>query len=358
MDDLVQAASTGNISDLERYIDQGNTREALREAIDARQMQAVRFLLPHVGLNHLTHVLADAKRRGDTFVAQIISTFLANPTKPLVVASPDALQASCDLSVEEFDAYTIDWDSSIGEGSYGHVYAGTHHPDETRVAVKVMLNAKLQPADIPRIRQECDIVSRLDHPSIIRIYGGYHDHVAWYWILPLMTGGDLQRIIDQQGPLPLDACLLVFRQLSGAVAHCHERNIVHRDIKPENVLVANSHRVVLSDFGLSSYQLPGERLVPDSGTPLYVSPEIVWGELYDGRAADVWALGVTFYQLALGYPPFDEPELEHKIAEAALTLPPDLAKNPLEPLLTWMLQKEWRRRPTAWDVWMSLESRE
>lgn len=134
-----------------------------------------------------------------------------------------------------------------------------------------------------------------------------------YMVLELVTGGELFDRIVASGRLEEAAARVYFQQLVDGVSYCHERGVCHRDLKPENLLLDASGRLKISDFGLSCLPEAKGRsmaaLRTTCGTPNYVAPEVLRGEGYDGRAADVWSVGCILYVLVAGSLPFDEPQL-------------------------------------------------
>lgn len=134
-----------------------------------------------------------------------------------------------------------------------------------------------------------------------------------YMVLELVTGGELFDRIVASGRLEEAAARIYFQQLVDGVAYCHERGVCHRDLKPENLLLDAAGRLKISDFGLSCLPEAKGRsmaaLRTTCGTPNYVAPEVLRGEGYDGRAADVWSVGCILYVLVAGSLPFDEPQL-------------------------------------------------
>ncbi|RQM13208.1 hypothetical protein DD237_006213 [Peronospora effusa] len=125
-----------------------------------------------------------------------------------------------------------------------------------------------------------------------------------------------------------------FRQLVDGVQYCHENGVCHRDLKPENLLLDENGDLKISDFGLSALYEGGGSDGPESsrasllhttcGTPNYVAPEVLADKGYDGRAADVWSMGVILYVLLAGFLPFDEPTMSalfRKIQKAEYSYP-------------------------------------
>ena len=167
--------------------------------------------------------------------------------------------------------------------------------------------------------------------------------------MELITGGELFDKIVSEGRFSQDTARFYFDQLVSGVLYCHSQGVCHRDLKPENLLLDENGDLKISDFGLSAlYEGGGENgeegsraslLHTTCGTPNYVAPEVLADKGYDGRAADVWSIGVILYVLMAGFLPFDEPTMSalfRKIQKAEFSYPSwftDEAKDLLNKIL-------------------------
>lgn len=150
-------------------------------------------------------------------------------------------------------------------------------------------------------------------------------------MLELVTGGELFDKIVREGRFDEKTARFYFRQLVRGVKYCHKAGVCHRDLKPENLLLDGDGNLKISDFGLSALYTGSTEdnsratlLHTTCGTPNYVAPEVLNDKGYDGRAADVWSMGVILYVLLAGYLPFDEPimsALFRKIQKADFQYP-------------------------------------
>lgn len=208
---------------------------------------------------------------------------------------------------------------TIGKGGMGVVYEAEDEVLHRKVALKVLRDVG-DVGSIKRLHREATAAARLSHPNIVAIHdvgtveeaGRSAEH---YIAMDFVPGRSLAEAMPR---LALHERIRVLEIVAGAVAHAHERGVIHRDLKPQNVLMeelptADSTtglrwRVWLSDFGLAKVQ-DGEDLSRTGmvvGTVHYMSPEQVRGEIRKtGPATDVWALGVTLYEMVTDRKPFD-----------------------------------------------------
>ena len=204
---------------------------------------------------------------------------------------------------------------TLGEGAHGVVYCA-QGPSGRDVAVKV-LKSRLDPSRRDRFRREGEIAAALNHPGILRILSGGEWGGLPFLVYERVEGA---REFDEyvQG-LGLDERVRALRHVAEAVGYAHERGVVHRDLKAANVLVDDTGRVRVADFGLAK-EAGGERLTRTGailGTPVSMAPEqIVAGVDQVSAPTDVWALGVMLYEAICGRLPFDAesfPELQAKV---------------------------------------------
>jgi predicted ATPase len=245
----------------------------------------------------------------------------------------------------------------IGQGGQGSVYRALHRPSGTHVALKTVTLQSAQ--TLPTIRREIRALARLRHPGIVRILEeGEHEGVPWY-AMHLVEGRGIVEYCRSQGN-SLSVVLTVVRRLCKTLAYLHGEGIVHRDLKPDNILVEESGRPVLVDFGLivetrgSGNRESFSVEAGITGTPAYMSPEQVRGDIPDARA-DLYALGCILYELITGSPPFSGDLIEVLSAHLKATPAPlsKLARDippGLEELVARLLAKDPRERIGYADV--------
>src|SRR3954452_6995367 len=196
----------------------------------------------------------------------------------------------------------------LGRGGMGEVYLARQISLNRSVALKVLRPDLLtKPAYLARFEAEATAVAKLNHPNIVTIYTlGCVDGIRFI-AMEYVQGTNLRDYLLKKGALDLPLALSIMKQAGVAVGAAGELGLFHRDIKPENLLLTKKGQVKVADFGLCRDQ-DAERLDMTQpgvtlGTPLYMSPEQAQGHALDHRS-DLYSLGVTFYHMLAGEPPF------------------------------------------------------
>ncbi|MEP7192659.1 MAG: protein kinase [Actinomycetota bacterium] len=197
----------------------------------------------------------------------------------------------------------------LGQGGMGTVYAARDLVLGREVAIK-MLDVKNAPVDaLDRFRHEGQFLAGLSHPNIVTIFDfGTDVDTAWL-VMELLPGPTLDRLLTDEGPLPVERVISCGQQCAAALAAAHAAGITHRDVKPANLMLAADGRCVLVDLGIARLNgatttqpaLTGAGLI--LGTVAFVAPEIITGGA-PGPQADLYALGAVMFILLTGRPPF------------------------------------------------------
>jgi serine/threonine-protein kinase len=209
--------------------------------------------------------------------------------------------------VSGFSVGGYDLLSTLGEGAMGVVYKARQRGLKRLVALKMISGAHANERQRTRFRGEAEAAATLQHPNIVQIYEiGDHDGRP-YISLEFVTGGSLEKKIDDTPQAPRYAAEMV-RTLALAMDHAHHHKIVHRDLKPANVLLTPDGTPKIADFGLAK-QLDDDSVNTQTGTilgtPSYMAPEQAEGKTKEiGPPADIYALGAVLYDLLTGRPPF------------------------------------------------------
>src|SRR5689334_10473545 len=197
----------------------------------------------------------------------------------------------------------------LGRGGMGEVYLARQVSLNRPVALKVLRPDLLsKPVYLARFEAEATTVARLNHPNIVHIYTlGCVDGIRFI-AMEYVQGTNLRDYLMKKGALDLPLALSIMKQAGVAIGAAGELGLIHRDIKPENLLLTKKGQVKIADFGLCRDQDADHRLDLTGpgvtlGTPLYMSPEQAQGHALDHRS-DLYSLGVTFYHMLGGEPPF------------------------------------------------------
>lgn len=226
----------------------------------------------------------------------------------------------------------------IGEGGMGAVYEARHTVIDKRVAVKVLLERLVEKRElVGRLLKEARLASAIGHENIVDVTDfGTTEDARSFVVMEYLDGEPLSALLAREAPLPASRCLNIIRQVASALEAAHDKGIVHRDIKPENIYLirrGDDDFVKVVDFGVSKAVRTADegpetlRLTRTGmllGTPLYMSPEQARGaEDIDARA-DIWAVGIVFYECLTGEVPFRANNYLQVIAQVLNTeaLPP------------------------------------
>ncbi|MEP7326036.1 MAG: serine/threonine-protein kinase [Gemmatimonadota bacterium] len=282
----------------------------------------MRALLPDPAKRHLTaaEMLEDFASEAGTF--ENLAVAVAPSTGPDVLDSGRWEKRLRRALGDDYELLGM-----MGSGGFGRVYRVRDLHLEREVALKVLhplLTA--DPSVVERFRREAQLAARINHPNIVNIYDiGGRSGLIWY-TMELVPGPSLDKLVADQGPLPLDQVLRLLREALSALAQAHGLGLVHRDIKPENMLTEPDGSLCITDFGLA-LALRGHGkfggATSQSGTPQFASPEQLLGERVDQRS-DIYSLAAVAYFALLGELPFPGVTPEQVLARQTVNQYPDL----------------------------------
>lgn len=240
----------------------------------------------------------------------------------------------------EIPGYTIG--DKIGEGGFAKVYLAEQVSLQRDVALKVV------DPELVKDQQFCDrfikegrIIAKLsEHPNIITIHDIGNHQDCYYMSMEFVGGGTLRDKIRGEKPF---SSVDIIRDIAGALSEAHAAGFIHRDIKPANILFKNDGTPVLTDFGIAKSVSGATQLTQAGfavGTPDYMSPEQAMSKDVDGRA-DLYSLGVMFYELLVGEKPFTAEDAFSIAVKHINEPPPPLPQEhaAFQPLLDKLLAK-------------------
>jgi hypothetical protein len=219
----------------------------------------------------------------------------------------------------------------LGQGGMGMVYKARQVRLDRLVALKIMPREPgRDPAFAERFAREARALARLTHPRIVGVHD-FGESGGWFYLLMEYVDGVNLRGLLSHGQLKPAEALRIVPQICEALQYAHEGGIVHRDIKPENILLDRGGNVKIADFGLakllgattSDFTLTGSRQVV--GTLRYMAPEQMEKPLEVDHRADIYSLGVVFYEMLTGElplgrfaPPSQKAQVDHRLDEVVL----------------------------------------
>lgn len=200
-----------------------------------------------------------------------------------------------------------DFGDPIGQpGSFGYARRCMKKGTEKLLAVKVIRKSAFKRKHYVTLRREVEIMATLPpHPNVIHFEAAFEDAENIYLVMELCEGGELFDRITKKGQYSERDAAVLCRQMLSSIAHLHESEIAHCDIKPDNFLFLTKDDdsvIKLIDFGMSRRQEFAEYHTDAVGTPYYVAPEVL--DNHYTKGADIWSLGVVFFIMIFGYPPF------------------------------------------------------
>lgn len=235
----------------------------------------------------------------------------------------------------------------IGTGGMSEVYQAKCHKLNRLVAIKVLKEEFSQDSNfVSKFKMEAQAAAGLSHPNIVSVYDVVDERSLHYIVMELIEGITLKSYILKKGHLGVKETIGIAIQVAQGIAAAHDQHIVHRDIKPQNMIISRDGKVKVADFGIAravSSQTIGTNAV---GSVHYISPEQAKGGYSDARS-DLYALGITMYEMVTGRVPFDG-ENTVTIALAHLeepVLPPRHLNRDVTPSLERIILKCTAKKP-------------
>jgi serine/threonine-protein kinase len=269
----------------------------------------------------------------------------------------DSLQPGSQL-----DSYRIE--EPIARSGMASIYRATDLRDNRVVALKIPHpDLEADPILYDRFTRESDIGEKLDHPKVMRVFGG-EKRSRIYMVMEWCHGRLLRQILHE-GRISQERAIRITIGILEALEYIHANGIIHRDLKPENVMVGEDDSIKLIDFGIagdsSARRLTYANITAALGTPDYISPEQVKGKRGDGRS-DLYTVGVMLYEMLTGKLPFIGPNPQAAMNERLLNhpIPPRVADPGVSPQLQEVIYRALERDPknryaTAHDFLFDLE---
>ena len=194
---------------------------------------------------------------------------------------------------------------SIGKGSFSKVYYGYHKDTKIEIALKKILFTSLQSSIKEKVISEINILQKMNHINIIKLYEYKFDGDYIYLITEYCKDKDLDKWMKNDRTI--EEITDMIKQITNGIYYMHSNHILHRDIKPENILLHNGI-VKICDFGFSIIIKENRQMMKTiCGTPLFMSPELLFMKSYTINS-EIWALGILFYMMIYKIHPFGIPD--------------------------------------------------
>ena len=260
--------------------------------------------------------------------------------------------AAAEKSGQKIPGYKIT--NKLGAGAMATVFKAKQISLDRMVAIKVLPRKfTTNPQFIERFYAEGRAAAQLNHPNIVQAYdvgkaGEYH-----YFVMEYVEGSTVyDEIVKSKRYNEADAIEIAI-QVAEALQHAHERGLIHRDVKPKNIMLTKSGVAKLADMGLARAISDKEAAEAEQGkafgTPYYISPEQIRGEVNISPAADIYSLGATLYHMLTGAVPFDGKNpsaVMHKHLKAEL-VPPDHVNQKLSAGISEVIEMMMAKDPRA-----------
>ncbi len=294
------------------------------------------------------------------------TTAIGHPTRPQASEPPPDLDDPVEITPppnpvaaqpgDRIGPYVLQ--DRLGHGGSCVVFRGWDEENRCPVAAKIVnwANVYDKPAALRQMRTEAAALARVKHPRVVRFIDFGYDPRWPYLITEFVDGRPLGDLLRTGGGLPVEWAVYLVSQVADGLGAVWRAGLVHRDIKPDNVLVGPNGGAKLIDFGLAmapALQTPtGPEL---AGTAAYLAPEQARDASLVDLRADVYALGVTFYEALTGRLPFEGRNRVQMIFQHLNTAPvPPSERSPAVPplvsdLCLWMLAKSPDERPQSYD---------
>ena len=264
-----------------------------------------------------------------------------------------------DIIVNKVDGVpgeNYDIKKKLGEGSYGVVWKVEHRQTGlTRAMKKIIKNQKSRNDSESEILNEINILKKMDHPNIVKIFEFYNSPEGYYLITEFCQDGELFNEIVDNAPFPEPIAANIMYQIFSAVNYCHSMNIIHRDLKPENILIekkeGKKYSIKIIDFGTAKLYEKNKSEKKVIGSSYYIAPEVLT-ESYN-QMCDLWSCGIILYILLSGKAPFsgktDSIILEKiKIGKYNMAIKPfENVSSEVKDFIQCLLQKSPNKRITA-----------
>ncbi|KAL3267268.1 hypothetical protein HHI36_011401 [Cryptolaemus montrouzieri] len=266
----------------------------------------------------------------------------------------------------------------LGEGSYAKVFLAEYAYNKADSSnVKVLACKIIDTSKAPRdfvkkfLPRELDILVKINHPHIIHVHSIFQRKAKYYVFMRYGENGDLLEFVLKRGAISEAQARVWLRQMALGIQYLHDMDIAHRDLKCENILITNNYNVKLADFGFARFvtDSTGKRISSETycGSLSYAAPEILKGNPYHPRIADIWSLGIILYVMLNKAMPFDDTNIKRLYEQQSnrrwkfRAKVADILSDQVKKLMTHILEpdvaKRYRIEQVLSSEWMAMDPR-
>ncbi|MEO1129663.1 MAG: serine/threonine-protein kinase [Planctomycetota bacterium] len=262
-----------------------------------------------------------------------------------------AAELEAERSKQRIPGYRIH--ETIGKGSSGLVLRATHVALDRVVAIKV-LPRRLAESNraVESFYAEGRSAAALNHPNIVQAFDVGKAGDCHYFVMEFVEGKTVYEVLREQAYAEEEALDLVIA-IADALQHAHQKDLVHRDVKPKNIMITSGGIPKLADLGLARLISDEARAQAEKGrtlgTPYYISPEQIRGDMHIGPESDIYSLGATFYHMVVGRPPFEGRSMD-EVFKQHLSATPEPAVSRVDDLqegVSEVIEKMMAKAPEA-----------
>jgi len=248
----------------------------------------------------------------------------------------------------------------LGRGATGKVYLADDPFAKRKVAVKVAFPEALRDSEDGAFYRnmflnEAALVGKVSHPHIVQIYDAVVEEKCSYIVMEYVEGGTLEKFCKPDALLPTrDVAEIIFKCVR-ALAFANSLGLTHRDIKPGNILHNEGTDIKIADFGASINRVEDKTIIANVGSPAFMAPELVRGEVQASDVTDIYALGIVMYYMLLGRPPYQGANAMSVIYQIINTEPDPVRQHredvspELEAIVMKAIAKDPAKRFATWE---------
>lgn len=254
-----------------------------------------------------------------------------------------------DMLDRSIDIFKLERHTLLGAGTFGQVWLASDRKSGKAFALKVQIKRELiDHHQAEGVVREREVMSKIDHPFVIKLVNTAQDHQSVFMLLNLVQGGELFNVMhnDERDCIPEQEVKFYSAGILEGLAYMHRRRIIYRDLKPENVLIDDLGYTVIVDLGFA--KVVNDKTYTLCGTPLYLAPEVILSRGHD-KGADYWSLGCLMYEMILGQTPFydhniDQITLFKRIVHGRYRFPSHAFSEEAQDLIAGMLANKLTQR--------------